>query len=77
MKHLKKFNDTKINEGWNDNHEFDYEWGEGVVVGGGGPSDLKIYYDKSIKKLSYSYKNVNGILSDSDKESLVKLFQKY
>ena len=75
MKHIKKF--TSINESeeevntWNSNHEFDYEWG------GGGSSDLKIFYDKKLKKLSYSYKNVEGLLSDSDKQSIIKLLQKY
>jgi hypothetical protein len=54
---------------------FDYEWGEGVTIGGDAPSDLRFYLDKERNKIVYSYKNVKGVLQASDKQDLINFLQ--
>ena len=54
---------------------FDYNWGEGVTIGPVAPSGLKFYLDKELNKIVYTYKNVEGILQDSDKQDLINFLQ--
>jgi hypothetical protein len=54
---------------------FDYGWGEGVTIGPATPSGLKFYLDKELNKIAYTYKNVKGILQDSDKQDLINFLQ--
>lgn len=80
---LNKFNmllnqNPVLTEGKN---KFDYEWGEGVYIGGG--MSFKIYFDKKLNKIVYVYPgrgfggDVEGILPDEDIDDLINLLVSY
>jgi hypothetical protein len=68
----------KLNEGKN---SFDYEWGEGVYIGGS--LSFKIYLDKKTNKIIYQYpgkgwgSDVEGVMSNDDIDDLISILQKY
>jgi hypothetical protein len=68
----------KLNEGKN---SFDYEWGEGVYIGGS--LSFKIYLDKKTNKIIYQYpgkgwgSDVEGVMSNDDIDDLINILQKY
>jgi hypothetical protein len=67
----------KLNEGKN---SFDYEWGEGVYIGGS--MSFTIYLDKKTNRIVYKYpgkgwnSDVEGTLSNEDIDDLINLLQK-